>query len=259
MLGAGDGDAMIYRKQGAVARWENGTLVRVTESGVAIEDGETFTCRPEGRTSLTIDPSRAVATAHAINDITDAIERLIVSDGVAEHDLDGHTWREESQRIHLSLVRDQVRALLDLGSFDLHDVRVVASAIERMAGEREAPPLLRLAPNVTAALLPALVGIEPPNVELTYALDWFRPSYRVRPVRIPMDLSIRCDVTAIDRTRPLAVALLEPVRDLTLRVLVDDGQVAYPATVRITRIDAVAAGQIWYPYGGGSFGAEMML
>jgi hypothetical protein len=182
-----------------------------------------------------------------------------ITDGIAEHEWEGRTWRDETQRVHLSLVRDQTRALIDLGSFDLHDVRVIASALERMVDEREAPPRLRLAPNVTAALLPSLIGVEPPNVELDYTLDWFRPSYRVRPVKIPMNLSIRCDVTEIDATRPVAVAILEPVRDLTLRVLVEDGEAAYPATVRVTRIDAVARELIWYPYGGGSFGAEMML
>src|SRR5688572_8513994 len=250
---------MIYRKQGAVARWENGTLVRVTESGVAFEEGETFICRPEGRTSLAVDPRRVIETARAIHEITNRVERLIVTEGIAEHDWDGRTWRDHTERIHLSLVRDETRALIDIGSFDLNDVRVVGSALERLVAEREAPPRLRLARNVTAALLPSLIGVEPPNVELTYTLDWFRPSYRVRPVRIPMNVALRCDVTEIDATRPIAVAILEPVRDLTLRVLVDDGEVAYPATVRVTRIDAVGRDLVWYPYGGGSFGAEMML
>src|SRR5687768_1441042 len=250
---------MIYRKRGAVARWENGTVVRVTESGVAIEDGETFTCRPEGRTSLHVDATRVVETARAIHDIAASIERLIVTEGIAEHEWEGRSWRDETQRIHLSLVRDRTRALIDVGSFDLHDVRVIASALDRMVDERDPPPRLRFARNVTAALLPSLIGVEPPNVELTYTLDWFRPSYRIRPVRMPVNLSLRCDVTEIDETRPIAVAVLEPVRDLTVRVLVDDGAVAYPATVRVTRIDAVGRDLVWYPYGGGSFGAEMML
>ena len=38
---------MIYRKRGSVARWENGALVRVSESGVAFERGELFECHPE--------------------------------------------------------------------------------------------------------------------------------------------------------------------------------------------------------------------
>jgi hypothetical protein len=250
---------MIYRKQGAVARWENGTLVEVAESGVAIVDGETFTCRPEGRSLLTIDPARVVATAREIHYLSARVERVIVSEGVADHELDGRTWREHSERVHVALVRDATRVLLDMASFDLQDLRVAAGALERLVAEREAPPRLRLARNVTAALLPSLIGIEPPNVELTYTLDWYHPSYRVRPVKMPVNVAIRCDVTEIDRDRPVAVALLEPVQGLLLRVLVDDGRVAYPALVRISRIDAVAPERVWYPYAGGSFGAEMML
>jgi hypothetical protein len=144
--------------------------------------------------------------------------------------------------------------------------------------EREAPARLRLAPNVTAALLPSLVGLAPPNVRLVQTAggvdgyghpiletvgdpwpNWYRPSYRVRPVRMPLNLRLECAVTAIDRDRPVAVALLAPVGGLVLRVLVVDGERVYPATVRITRIDAVAAEREWYPYAGGSFGAELML
>ena len=249
---------MIYRKEGATARWENGTLVRVTESGVAIEEGETFTCRPEGTTALNIDPQRVLDVAREIQAIANC-ERLIVSEGVALHQLGDEIWREHTQRIHAALVGGETRALVDLASFDLHDIRVVADALSRLTEERDPPARLRLAPNVTAALLPSLIDVAPPNVRLEYDLDWYRPSYRVRPVRIPMNLRLSCDVTAIERNQPVAVAILEPVRGLTLRVLVDDGSAAWPATVRITRIDAVADQAIWYPYGGGSFGAELML
>ena len=250
---------MIYRKRGAVARWENGTLVRVTESGVAIEEDGKFECRPEGTTTLSMDASRVIETARTIQSLGATIERLIVSEGIAEHDLDGRTWTEETQRIHLSFVRGFTRVLIDLGSFDLTNIRTVAEAMSRMTEERDAPYRIRFAPNVTAALLPALIGLEPPNVRLHYTIEPFRPSYRIRPVEVPVNLRLECDVTEIDEELPRAVAILEPVRGLVLRVLVDDGQVSYPATVRVTRIDAVAPGQIWYPYGGGSFGAEMML
>ena len=250
---------MIYRKHGATARWENGTLVRVTECGIAIEEDGVFTCRPEGTTALSIDPARVIKTVREIEAIGANVERLIVSEGIAEHDLDGQKWREQSERIHLSLVRGQIRALLDLGSFDLHDVRVVADALSRLKEEREAPSRLRFAPNVTAALLPSLIGVAPPNVVLDYTVDWYRPSYRVRPVKAPVNLKLRCDVTTIERDRPVAVAVLEPVHGLVLRVLIDDGKEAWPATVRVARIDAVATEVIWYPYGAGSFGAEMML
>jgi hypothetical protein len=250
---------MIYRKQGASVRWENGTLVRVTESGVAIEEGDVFTSRPEGTTSLSVDPAGVVETVRSIQSLDTEIERLVVSEGVAEHDLGGRTWRDETRRVHVSLVRDRVRALVDLGSFDLTDVRAVASSLRRLGPEREAPMRIRFARNVTAALLPALVGLEPPNVRLTYRIEPFRPSYRVRPVAMPANLRITCNVTGIEQGVPVAVAILEPVTGLALRVLVDDGETAWPATVRVTRIEAVAPDPVWYPYGGGSFGAEMML
>lgn len=252
---------MIYRKRGAVARWENGTLVRVTESGIAIEEGETFTCHPDPERSEgegpSIDPTRVLQIARSLDRVP--AERLIISEGLADHDLDGHTWREHTERIHLSLVRGRVRALIDLGSFDLTDIHVVADAMNRMVDERDAPYQLRFAPGVTAALLPSLIGLEPPNVTLRYTLDAYRPSYRIRPVIMPANLELECSVTEIDRSLPVAVAILEPVRGLVLRVLVDDGEVAYPATVRVSRIDAVSTRRIWYPYAGGSFGAEMML
>jgi hypothetical protein len=248
---------MIYRKRGAVARWENGTLVRVTESGIAIEEDGKFECRPEGATTLSVDADRVIDVARSLESLP--AERLIISEGIAEHDLDGRTWREHTERIHLALVRNRVRALVDLGSFDLTDIHVVAAAMSRLAHERDAPYRLRLARNVTAALLPSLIGLEPPNVSLGYTLEPYRPSYRIRPVIMPAGLALECAVTEIDRSLPVAVAILEPVRGLVLRVLVDDGEAAYPATIRVTRIGAVSPERTWYPYAGGSFGAEMML
>jgi hypothetical protein len=301
---------MIYRKRGSVVRWENGTLVHVAERGVAIEEGELFECHPDadGETPR-VDDADVIATARAVQSIAAqhdvAIERLIVIDGVAEHAWSAaataaafvcdnapheHTkavaaataLQERTQRLHLSLVRARTRAILDLGSFAMDDVARVASALARLDDvAREAPPRLRLASNVTAALLPSLVGIAPPNVRLVQTAggidgrgapiveadsawpNWYRPSYRVRPVRMPLQLRLECDVQAIDRERPIAVALLAPVSltadGLIVRALVDDGHRAFPSAIRIARIDAVSAATTWYPYGGGSFGAEMML
>ncbi len=315
---------MIYRKRGSVVRWENGTLVRVAESGLAIEKDELFECRPEASGVVPdIDESHVLEAARAIQDIAAdaglAMERLIVIEGMAEHE---HTkaaaaaaalqnWTEHTRRIHISLLRGHTRAILDLGSFDLEDVVRVAGVLARAGDmEREAPARLRLAPNVTAALLPLLVGVVPTNVRLVQTAGgvdgcgepivetsssgflgaprssseehmpeelrgtrgtrgtevWpnrYRPSYRVRPVRMPMQLRLECDVTAIDADRPVAVALLAPVSavngGLVLRVLVAEGDRAFPSTVRLARIDAVSDRRTWYPYGGGSFGAEMML
>jgi hypothetical protein len=276
---------MIYRKRGSVVRWENGTLVRVAESGVAIETDERFECHPEPAGALpAVDESHVLETVRVIQSVARDvdIERLIVIEGAAEHEYENARWSGQTQRVHLSLSRARTRALLDLGSFEISDVIRVASVLARASDvERDAPPRLRCAPNVTAALLPPLAGIAPPNVRLVQtgggidgcgepiveASDpWpntYRPSYRVRPVRMPLQLRLECDVAAIDADRPIAVALLAPVSmmngELVVRVLVDGGETAFPSTVRVTRIDAVSSERTWYPYGGGSFGAEMML
>ena len=38
---------MIYRKHGITVRWENRRRIEVTESGVAVEEGELFRCYPD--------------------------------------------------------------------------------------------------------------------------------------------------------------------------------------------------------------------
>jgi hypothetical protein len=309
---------MIYRKRGSVVRWENGTLVRVAESGIAVENEELFECRPESSGAVpNIEESDVIEAARAVQNTAAAagvaIERLIVIDGMAEHECDDRRWQDRTRRMHISLVRARTRAILDLGSFDMNDVVRVAEALARLDDvEREAPPRLRLAPNVTAALLPSLIGIAPPNVRLLQTAGgvdgcgeaivetssseflgvprgsseeptppeelrgtrgtevWpnrYRPSYRVRPIRMPLQLRLECEVTTIDVHRdavqPRAVALLAPVSiinsGLVLRVLIDGRDRAFPSTVRVARIDAVSNERTWYPYGGGSFGAEMML
>jgi hypothetical protein len=259
---------VIYRKRGAVARWENGTLIRVAETGVAIERGEVFECHPErSEGPPSIEPPPHIH-------VEGNVERLILTSGVAEHEYGDIRWREETKRLHLSLTHKKERVLIDQADFDTTHIARVAEALTRMGEERAAPPRLRLAKNVTAALIPWLAGIAPPNVRLIqtaggkdgygddvleHTANWFRPSYRVRPVQAPMNLRLECNVTAIDENRPQAIALLRPVDGLTLRVLIEDGPRVYPAVVRVTRIDAVANERTFYPYGAGSFGAEMML
>jgi len=218
-------------------------------------------------------------------------ERLIVSHGIAEHECNGVRWQEETRRIHVSLTKKGIRVLIDRADFDLDPIERIARALGRSGAERDAPQRIRLAPNVAAALLPSLVGVAPPNVELwqtgggfdgngeeihdfrvapatppassgTTGATWpnvFRPSYRFRPIRVPLNLRLECQVDLIDRDIPEAIALLAPVAGLILRVLVVDGRRVYPATIRVTRIDAVAGERTWYPYGAGAFGSEIML
>jgi hypothetical protein len=278
-----------YRKQGRVVRWENGTVVRVTESGVAVEEGELFRCWPDrtDRTDRTdetetSDQSYLSYSSYLSYQIAQAtanvtVERLLLTHGHAHHQYGDRSWSDETRRLHLSLVKGTMRVLIDQADFDITGITRIATALGRAEAERDAPPRLRLAPNVTAALLPALVGVAPPNVKITQTAggidgngndiveadtnwpNWYRPSYRVRPVKAPLNLRIECGVTAIEEDRPIAIALLAPVHGTILRVLVEDRDRVYPATVRVTRIDAVAAGRRFYPYGAGSFGAEMML
>jgi hypothetical protein len=258
----------IYRKRGRVVRWEHGTLVRVIEAGIAIEDGESFECRPELMDALPVWSSGVVEVARQLAALS--LERLVISEGRAEHECNGVQWHDETRRVHASLVKGHLRALVDLASFDLDDVHRIADVLARAAlNERRAPSRLRLAPNVTAALLPHLHtsiqmeggmdGKGRPIVEARGEWpNWYRPSYRVRPVRMPLNLRADCEVESIDASLPLAVALLAPIEDQVLRVLVDDGARVFPATARVTALRAAAPPRTWYPYGGGAWGAESL-
>jgi hypothetical protein len=257
----------VYRKRGAVTRWENGWVVRVTEAGEAIDDGKSFVARPfAGDVPRLVDFSLTWKDDDAQRGMR-ACERLILTEGIADHECDGIRWSERTRRLHASLTHGAHRALLDLADFDFALLERVAGALERGGGEREVPRPLRLAPHVTAALLPSLVDIievdqlpaqhdgrgmpvvarrvagPPPNV--------WRPSYRVRPLPMWHNLRAR-PFGAIDRSAPEAVALL----DGGTRLLLEDGSMA---ALRLERVLAVGEPQRWYPIGAGSFGAEMLL
>jgi hypothetical protein len=273
----------LYRKRGRVVRYDNGFFVHVVEAGESIETADSFTCAPlrQSVAMPEIDRNEVEETVREIRAAVShplSIERMIVSRGIAEHEFGSERWTEESRRVHLSITFGAMRALFDLADFALHDVRRAIGFLPRAREERESPQRLRLAPPVSAALLPSLVGVAPPNVTLWQVSgerdgkgqpihetrigtppwpNWYRPSYRVRPVRAPHNLRLQCDVQEIDCNVPEAVALLAPVDGLTMRVLCVDGGSVYPATVRINRIDAAAEPTQWYPYGAGSFGAAL--
>lgn len=274
----------IYRKRGRVARHEDGQTILVAEAGEAIEIGREFEARPlkETVTLPPIDASAVERVAREIQRIVKplTIERLIVSEGVAEHELNGVRWTESTLRIHLSITHRDFRLLIDRGDFELGDVERAVRALENVHAEREAPPRIRMRANVSAALLPSLPTIAPPNVELWQMAggtdgkgapvrqeritappwtNWYRPSYRARPVRMPFNLRAECEVKVIDGDLPEAVAILAPVDGIVMRVLVAERGISYAATVRVSRIDAVADEVTWYPYGAGAFGAKMML
>ncbi|MFZ2492204.1 MAG: hypothetical protein WA208_12045 [Thermoanaerobaculia bacterium] len=275
----------LYRKRGRVSRVENGTLLDIAERGVAWERDGVFFCKPEAGAHLPpVSPDRVLSVVDEIRSVSQGradIERLIVSEGRAEHSVDERSWRESSERIHLALTRASLRVLVDLGSFELDDVRVAVDALARAeVRERTAPDRLRLAAGVSAALLPNLAAELREDVQLLQSAggvdgfgmaieerdtaerpwsNWFRPSYRTRPVQLPLNVRAAVAASEIDPSLPLAVALLEPPRGLTVRALVDDGTAVYPAALRLTKIRAAAVGTRWYPFGAGSFGAEMML
>jgi len=269
---------MIYRKRGCVARWEHGRVVVIGEAGEAIEERGVFEVRPV--------PGELEAKLDDVGDVAKRlrslkVERLVVSHGVAEHECNGVRWREETKRVHVALVHQHLRALIDRADFDVEPIERIAAVLKRAGAERDAPARIRLAPSVTAALLPHLAGVAPPNVRLRQTgggrdgngeeiqdvagPPWpnvFRPSYRIRPVRAPLNLRLECDIDIMDvieRDMPEAVALLAPVAGLMLRVLIADGRRVYPATIRVTRIDAAGHDRTWYPYGAGAFGSEIML
>lgn len=270
---------MIYRKVGRVVRYEHGRLLSISEAGEAIENGETFIAAPLADEGVRQSFADIELPRIEISDAA-GIERLILSEGIAVHRFGDIEWRERTRRLHVSLVHDRIRALVDLADCDFEFVNRIAEELARAGGEREAPQRIRLAPNVTAALLPSLVGVAPPNVELWQTADgrdgkgqlidevrieqppwpnWYRPSYRVRPIRTPMNLRAVCDVDVIDRDLPEAIALVAPVDGLAVRVLIRDRGVVYPATVHVSRIDAVGPPVAWFPYAAGAWGAEMML
>jgi hypothetical protein len=274
---------VIYRKHGVVVRWENGTRIRVEEEGVATEAGGLFACEPSESSSLPLPPFEPVdldAVAAAVREAALAVtlERAVILDGCASHAYGDRSWTDTARRVHVSLTHGRMRVMLDLASFEVAEVAEVADALARL-DEREALPAgrIRLAPGVTAAMLPVLAGAPTEGVRVIQSAGgvdgygtpivetdsgWpnaWRPSYRLAPRRMPMNLRIDAPREVIDVSLPRAVALLAVQQDRTFRVLLDDGTRSRVATLRIDRVLAASGVGNWYPYGAGSFGAEMML
>ena len=221
--------------------------------------------------TLCWNPARPGPSLDARDD--NGVERLVVSEGIADHEYGDVRWREATRRVHISLMHGTHRALLDFADFDVGAVARVAATLSRIHGEREVPNL-RLAPNVTAALLPSLFGVieleQMPGEHDGYGAEivrqrvagtppnWFRPTYRLRPIRAWHNLRA-VPFGEIDRSVPLAVALLAPPENRVLRLLCVDGDEVFAATVGVTSVRAVGHAAGWYPYAAGAFGAEMLL
>ena len=242
---------MIYRKWGRVVRWENGTLVRVEEAGEAREENEIFFARPiehsvilsreDGEGSRTRVVSIAGEILRCAQDDT-KIERLIVTEGVALHECNGVRWSEETHRVHVALTRKPWRVLVD----DAGLVARVASALARCEGERELEHVLvppHLAVDVDCEREQMAGGVdgygrpierrrvdgEPPN--------FYRPSYRVRPVRRWMN--VRAIPFGTIEPAPIAIALLDAPLPTAL---VDDGGRVFVTPLRVDRVTAAGEG-----------------
>jgi hypothetical protein len=271
----------VYRKRGRVIRREREHLVRVSEAGEAVDDGATFSVMPrETAHLLEIDSTAVNAAARAIEALVEPpllLERMIVSEGSAEHVCNGVKWGENTRRVHVAIARPPIRVIVDLADFSLEIVGRVVAALRRAGGEREAPRHVRLAAHVGAALLPSFS----PSKELTLhqsaaphdgkgqpirrrsvtagrPTNWFRPSYRVRPVRAWFHLRAEAK-GEIDGDLPEAIALLAPIEGHSLRVLCVHRSVAFPTVVAIGGVLAARPTDEWYPYAAGAFGAEIML
>jgi hypothetical protein len=271
--------AEIYRKRGSILRHENGSFVLVREAGEAVEDGMLFRCAPaSGAADIpAIDGAELRDFVQRVHEASGdlCIERLIATEGHAQHEFEGRSWSERTRRVHLSLTRGGRRVLIDEETYDTGAISEIAPLLSKMEQQRNAPALLRLAPRVTAALTRSLAGVAPPNVRLEQRaggidgkgnpiLDsggpvwpsWYRPSYRFRPMRTPFNLVARCSVSEVDTALPRAVALLAPPHGLVLEVLCVDGEDVYPTVARIIRIDAIAEPDRRYPYGPGVWAGE---
>jgi hypothetical protein len=226
---------VIYRKWGRVVRWENGTLVRVEEAGEAREENGMFLARPIAHDVALpeVDSEWVVETARAVGNA----ERVLVAEGVAVHECNGVRWQEETRRVHVALVRRPWRVLVDDA-----DVAPVASALARCEGERDfehviVPPHIHIDAHCEREQLPGgldgygrpieyrRVAGEPPN--------FYRPSYRVRPVRQWMNV------------HAVPFGAMQPApRVLALagggKALVDDGGRVFITRLRVERVTAAA-------------------
>jgi hypothetical protein len=281
---------MIYRKQGRSRRWENGTVIDVEECGLSREENGVFSCEPDpsrDARSVPFEPADLHAVAEDFRRAAGPcrLERLLLVDGSASHEFGDRRWRDTTRRVHAALTHEGLRARVDLGNFDSTEVERIAAAFARIDPRvTSSPAQLRLAPPVGAAILHLLAGSSRSDVRVVQsaggvdgrgepieAIDldavriagmwpnWHRPSYRVAPQRAPFNLRAEGVSEVVEPGLPCAVTLLAPPAGLTLRVLVDDGSKAWPATVEVRSIRALASSSDWYPYGAGSFGAEMML
>jgi len=254
---------MRYRKWGRTVRYENGVVVRVEEAGEAFEEGEELRAQPlRGE-------RRALPQVEAPTPPAGDFERVVMTEGVSIHEYGGIVWSEHARRMHLSVARAPHRMLIDQADFGL-DAALLA-LFARIEGRREPPPRLTLAPRVAAAVLPSLIGrielaqragatpdgkgkpVESCPVGAGEPPNWYRPSYRVRPVRAWFNL-LALPFGRLDDAAPRAVARLGGGD-----VLCIDGGSVFAAPLNVGRVLAAGGAEEWFPFGAGAWGCDMLL
>jgi hypothetical protein len=304
-----------YVKQGQSLRFEwsgrGSGWVHTVEAGESLLEEGRFSCRPSA------SPPEPTLRDDAIRRLLEqlqeivrhplSIDRIVVSAGEAAHRWsDGdveRSWSDRAARLHLGLVHagEGWSHLLDAGAgeieaIDLEPLRRVTAAAALPLRPIGAP-LLRLAPAVTARLIPLLLSgasdgtatrrvrftqrattpeqrdgrgaeivegpvslLQPPNV--------WRPSYRFRPIASPLDVRLEAPGNLVSGI-PEAVVVIEPLdgRDGTItgRLLVTDGEAAGVVHLQVAvqelleTIVTAAAGEVWFPAGTGCWGVPAMI
>ncbi|MEO6259386.1 MAG: hypothetical protein ABIP63_03515 [Thermoanaerobaculia bacterium] len=272
----------VYRKWGRVARWEHGVLVRAAEAGESRETAGEFRVEPMQIRDApeTLPEPDVEAVERAAKKILTAveqplaIERLIVTEGVSLHQFGQVQWQERVRRVHLSIARRPFRMLIDAAGFELDGSLLAAFAGMTLEPGRPSTRII-LEPRVSAAFLsagPGQLALEQARGQLDgrgqQILDspvssdlppnWYRPSYRVRPVRSWFNLRAVPHGT-IDPSIPRAVALLSFPMEGRIHALCVEEEVASPRWISAGRITAAGPPAEWYPYGAGCWGADMLL
>jgi hypothetical protein len=235
------------------------------------------------------------------------IDRIVIGAGRATHWWsDGEaerSWGDRGARLHLALLHAAAgwRHTLDAGAgeieaIDLEPLRRAAAAAA-LPLRPIAPPQLRLSPPVAARLVPLLMkeasagtfsrrlrftqravspeerdgrgaeivegpvsALQPPNV--------WRPSYRFRPVAVPLNLRLEAPGDLVSGL-PEALLVIEPLEEregtITGSLLVRDeevsGEVQLKLSIRnvLETIVAAAHDASWFPAGSGCWGAPAMI
>jgi hypothetical protein len=159
--------------------------------------------------------------------------------------------------------------LIDQADFDFDDE--ILGLFARIEGRREPPPRLTLAPRVAAAMLPSLIGrielaqragatpdgkgqpVESCPVGAGEPPNWYRPSYRVRPVRAWFNL-LALPFGRLDDAAPRAVARLGGGD-----VLCAGAGSVFVSSLPAGRILAAGGAEEWFPFGAGAWGCDMLL